>query len=102
MEEDGENFGYFAVQKQKDNLFLSKFYIDKDYRGKGYARKAFNNAITKIAAELELPKITLTVNKYNIPSVCIYEKLGFVRTGSVETDIGGGYIMDDYIYEFIL
>ena len=102
LEEDGENFGYFAVQKQKDNLFLSKFYIDKDHRGKGYARKAFNNAITKIAAELELPKITLTVNKYNIPSVCIYEKLGFVRTGSVETDIGGGFVMDDYIYEFIL
>lgn len=102
LEEDGENIGYFAVQRQKDNLFLSKIYIDKDHRGKGFARKAFNNAIVKIAAELELPKITLTVNKYNIPSVCVYEKLGFVRIDSVETDIGNGYIMDDYVYEFTL
>ena len=31
-----------------------------------------------------------------------YEKLGFIRTSSVETDIGNGYVMDDYIYEFEL
>ena len=102
LEEDGENFGYFAVQPRKDELFLSKIYIDKEHRGKGFARKAFNNAIVEIAKELELPKITLTVNKYNIPSVMIYEKLGFERVDSVETDIGNGYVMDDYIYEFEL
>ena len=102
LEEDGENFGYFALQPQKDSLFLSKIYIDKEHRGKGYVRKAFNNAIVEIAKEKELPKITLTVNKYNLPSIAVYEKLGFLRTKSVETDIGNGYIMDDYIYEFEL
>lgn len=100
MEEDGENFGYFAVQKQKGNLFLSKIYIRKDFRGKGYARKAFINAIVPLAKELELPKISLTVNKYNFSSILAYEKLGFVRVDSVEADIGNGYVMDDYIYEF--
>lgn len=100
MEEDGENFGYFAVQKQKGNLFLSKIYIRKDFRGKGYARKAFTNAIVPLAKEMELPKISLTVNKYNFSSILAYEKLGFVRVDSVETDIGNSYVMDDYIYEF--
>lgn len=99
LENDGENFGYFGIQPQKNCLFLSKLYIRKDYRGKGYGRKAFN-AINEIARELELPKIRLTVNKYNFATVCAYEKLGFVRIGSEETDIGNGYIMDDYIYEF--
>lgn len=102
LEEDGVNFGYFAVQKQKDNLFLSKIYIKKDYRGKGYARKAFTNAIVPIAFELELPKISLTVNKYNFASIMVYEKLGFDRVDSKEFDIGNGYIMDDYIYEYTL
>ena len=102
LEEDGVNFGYFAVQKQKDNLFLSKIYIKKDYRGKGYARKAFTNAIVPIARELELPKISLTVNKYNFASIMVYEKLGFDRVDSKEFDIGNGYIMDDYIYEYTL
>ena len=102
IEEDGENIGYFAVQKQKDNLFLSKIYIRKDFRGKGYFRKTFTNAIAPIARELELPKITLTVNKYNFASIMAYEKLGFDRVDSKEFDIGNGYIMDDYIYEFVL
>jgi len=102
LEEDGENIGYFAIQFKKNELFLSKMYIKQDFRGKGYCRKAFNNAITKIATEMELPKITLTVNKYNLPSICVYEKLGFNRLDSVETDIGSGYIMDDYVYEFVL
>ena len=102
LEEDGENIGYFAIQHKKNELFLSKVYIKKDFRGKGYFRKAFNNAITKLAIELELPKITLTVNKYNLPSVCIYENMGFSRVDSIETDIGDGYIMDDYVYEFVL
>ncbi len=102
LEEDGENIGYFAIQHKKEELFLSKVYVKKDFRGKGYFRKAFNNAITKLAVEMELPKITLTVNKYNLPSVCVYENMGFSRKDSVETDIGNGYIMDDYVYEFVL
>lgn len=102
LEEDGENFGYFAVQPQKGNLFLSKIYIKKDFRGKGYGRKAFTNAIVEIAKEMEKPKIKLTVNKYNFASIMAYEKLGFERVGEEETDIGNGYIMDDYIYEFTL
>ena len=102
LEEDSENIGYFAVQRKSDSLFLSKIYIKKDFRGKGYARKAFVNAIIPIAQEFELSKITLTVNKYNFASIMVYEKLGFDRTGDVETDIGNGYVMDDYIYEYTL
>ena len=51
---------------------------------------------------MELSKITLTVNKYNLPAICIYEKVGFNRVDSIETDIGNGYVMDDYVYEFVL
>lgn len=102
LEEDGENFGYFALQPQNDNLFLSKIYIKDKFRGKGYAKKAFTNAIVPIAKELELPKITLTVNKYNLPSIMVYERLGFDRIKSQETDIGNGYIMDDYVYEYTI
>ena len=101
LENDGENFGYFGFQKQKDCLFLSKFYINKQYRGQGYGRKAFL-VMNEMARELELPKIRLTVNKYNFVAVCAYEKLGFERVGEAETDIGNGYIMDDYIYEYVL
>ena len=101
LENDGENFGYFAVQQKKEELFLSKLYINKDYRGKGFGRKAFLTVV-EVAKELELPKITLTVNMYNFVAICVYEKLGFERVGEVETDIGNGYVMDDYLYDFVL
>ena len=39
LEEDGENFGYFAVQKQKDNLFLSKIYIKRTSEAKAMQEK---------------------------------------------------------------
>lgn len=101
LEEDGENFGYFSVQPKAGYLFLSKLYIKKDFRGKGYARKAFL-AVNERAKELELSSIRLTVNKFNMLSIFVYEKLGFERIGEEETDIGNGYVMDDYIYEFVL
>jgi len=38
------------------------------------------------------------VNKYN-PSYDIYRHLGFEVIDSVVTDIGEGYVMDDYIMQ---
>ena len=32
----------------------------------------------------------------------IYEHLGFSITGQVQTDIGGGFVMDDYVMEYHL
>ena len=43
--------------------------------------------------------IYLTVNKYNSGSIEVYKKLGFTVADQVVTDIGGGYVMDDYIME---
>ena len=44
----------------------------------------------------------LTVNKYNELGIRAYEGTGFETIDSVETDIGGGFIMDDYIMELKL
>ena len=41
--------------------------------------------------------IELTVNKYNSGTIAAYEKMGFEKVRPAVFDIGGGYIMDDYI-----
>ena len=46
----------------------------------------------------ECKAIYLTVNKYN-PSYQIYRHLGVEAIDSVVTDIGEGYVMDDYIMQ---
>ena len=46
-----------------------------------------------------LSKIWLTVNKYNDGSIAAYEALGMKRVRDQVADIGGGFVMDDYVYE---
>jgi len=46
--------------------------------------------------------LSLTVNKNNNIALRAYEKLGFVNHGPLETDIGEGYIMDDFLMRKVL
>jgi|SRR5581483_3999475 len=89
--------GYLALTPREGELFLSKLYLLKGERGKGYGFQALD--FTRLLAlGRGLPKITLTVHKRN-PSLKLYQKWGFAITGPVSTDIGGGFVMDDYQME---
>ena len=74
---------------------MSKLYIKKEYRHKGIGTKAFE----KIKELANNKPIRLTVNKQNINSIKAYEKWGFKTIDAVVTDIGSGFVMDDYIME---
>ena len=39
----------------------------------------------------------LSVNKRNAKAIAAYHRNGFVIAESVVTDIGGGFVMDDYV-----
>lgn len=89
--------GYVALlmNDPAPDMFLSKFYLRKDVRGKGYGKAALEK-IDDIAAAAKQKTMWLTVNRNN-PTVKVYEALGFKTEGTQITDIGGGYVMDDYI-----
>ena len=70
---NGENAGYFGVRPEDNKLFLSKLYIKKEFRHKGLGGKT-----------------------------SAYLKWGFKNIDSVVTDIGNGFVMDDYIMEYNL
>ena len=99
----GQAVGYYAIEENnpEGKLFLSKIYIRKDMRGLGLARFACEE-IFEYARQQKLSSVWLTVNKKNIESVKIYEKIGFTQVDSVETPIGKGFVMDDYIMEYTL
>jgi len=44
-------------------------------------------------------RLVLAVNKHNASAIAAYRKHGFSVTGSVIKDIGGGFVMDDYLME---
>lgn len=93
---NNEKAGYFGLSDKEGYLFLSKIYISKEFRHKGLGTKAFE----KIKEIANGRKIRLTVNKQNFNSIKAYEKWGFKTIDSVVTDIGNGFVMDDYIMEY--
>lgn len=92
--------GYLAVQPEKNpgELFLSKFYLLRQERGKGYGKKALR-FIEAFGRKRELKKIRLVVNKKNADSLAAYLKMGFQKSGEIVTDVGEGFVMDDFILE---
>ena len=96
---EGEPAGYIAVKPEYNRLFLSKVYLDKKFRGKGIGKKMIEEA-QRLADGSE--SIYLTVNKENAGSIAVYKKTGFEIIDRATTDIGGGYVMDDYIMELKL
>lgn len=96
----GEEVGFMAFYKRSDELYLSKLYLQKSSRGKGYAKEMLHFLIENAKA-IGARSITLNVNKYN-PSTLIYEKLGFQKLRDEKNSIGNGYYMDDYVYEYII
>ena len=87
--------GYISIKKEENALFLSKIYVLSSYRGKKIGKAAMNYVEGK-AKEYKLNAIRLTVNINNTNSIKAYKKLGFVNVGSLVTDIGHGFVMDDY------
>ncbi|MET0987900.1 MAG: GNAT family N-acetyltransferase [Steroidobacteraceae bacterium] len=94
--------GYLAVlpEVSAKALFLSKLYVYSTARGTGAGRQALI-FVDVLARERGLQRVWLTVHKRN-PSRFVYERLGYATTASIVTDIGGGFVMDDYRMEKIL
>lgn len=95
---EGERIGYLSIKQEENRLFLSKFYIHQQYRGHGYASKAMA-WLTGLCQERGLHAIWLTVNRHNRTAIAVYEQKGFRKLRTQVADIGGGFVMDDYIME---
>jgi len=98
MELNGSNIGYMGVKQEEGKLFLSKLYILKEQRGRGFASRAME-FLVELCRKRGLRAIWLTVNRYNDATIAVYEKKGFKKLRTQVADIGNGFVMDDYIME---
>lgn len=102
IKKDGEFAGYIGIHPEESGrLFLSKLYIRKEFRGSGLGRTSFEY-LEELCRKRGYSSIWLTVNKYNAGSMAVYEHMGFKTFDSEVTDIGNGYVMDDYFMELSL
>ena len=99
FEEDGDIVAYFGVQPQGERLFLSKFYILKEHRGRGIFSQGLD-VMKKLCQEDEMVAIYLTVNRNNTHAYEVYLKKNFKVIEEAVADIGCGFVMDDYIMQY--
>lgn len=86
------------VEAETNRFFISKIYLLKEHRGRGMC-SATIRFYERLCRERGLDAMYLTVNKKNEMGIRAYRAKGFEVIDAVETDIGEGYIMDDYIME---
>ncbi len=92
----GYTGGY--TEAETNRFFISKIYLLEEARGHGYCSKTIAHYEQLCEAE-GLKAMYLTVNKHNELGIRAYLGKGFGTIDAVESDIGNGFIMDDYIMQ---
>lgn len=103
IKDNDEICGYMGIHEETEDkkMFLSKLYLKKEHRGKGYAGQTLKE-LFKMSRERGLNMVWLTVNKHNEHTIEVYEHMGFAKARTQVADIGNGFVMDDYIMEKVL
>ncbi len=100
--DNGNPCGYLSYSFGEDNsVKLSKIYIEKLSRGKAITGDSVRRVV-QYAVENGRDYVFLTVNKNNKRAIRAYEKNGFAIVASAVTDIGKGFVMDDYIMKYVV
>ena len=75
---------------------LHKIYLHPAWHGHGLGSLLLTHC-EREAAKLGAERLVLCVNKQNAKAIAAYRRNGFGIVDSVVTDIGGGFVMDDYV-----
>jgi diamine N-acetyltransferase len=75
---------------------LHKLYLLPEMHGRGWGSRLLQQVEQEVRAGAGR-RLILSVNKRNARAIAAYQRNGFVTADSVVTDIGGGFVMDDYV-----
>lgn len=79
-----------------DAMKLDKLYVDPACQRQGLGGRLLERALA-MARSRQCNRLMLAVNKRNSQAIAAYGKHGFRTVESVVKDIGGGFVMDDYV-----
>ena len=91
-------FSSYFVAGEGAVIKLDKLYVHPAHQRKGYGGALIARACEQGRVQ-GCGRVTLAVNKRNAAAIAAYLKHGFRVADAVVKDIGGGYVMDDYIME---
>jgi ribosomal protein S18 acetylase RimI-like enzyme len=96
----GEIVGFSScfLTGEPGEMKLDKLYVRQDCQRRGYGGRLIGRAVA-VAREAGCSRLVLAVNRNNRSAIAAYGKHGFRIRDTVVKDIGGGFVMDDYIME---
>ncbi|MCI1903575.1 GNAT family N-acetyltransferase [Enterococcus hirae] len=97
----GERIGYLAYRFDHDYLYIKKFYLIPEVRGRGYGREVMSY-LEDLTVKNGFEKIAVHIAQANAWVVRILEHFGFVITEKLETNLGHGHIMPEYVMELTI
>jgi len=89
-------FASYFLTDTPGEMKLDKLYVHHDHQRQGYGGMLLDR-VMGIARAHGCATLMLAVNKHNQTAIAAYLKYGFRIAESVVKDIGGGFVMDDYI-----
>ncbi|MBE0624811.1 MAG: GNAT family N-acetyltransferase [Burkholderiales bacterium] len=90
--------GFAQYELYGRSMKLDKLYLHLDFQHRGYGARMLAH-IEDVARRRGLGAVRLNVNKQNLKAITAYRRSGYETVESVVADIGGGYVMDDYVME---
>lgn len=99
LREEADAIGYVSheVDYQPGTTKIHKIYLLPETQGKGFGR-ALIDRVEQTARAAGQTILRLDVN-YENKAIGFYEHLGFRKTERYNTDIGNGYLMEDWVME---
>jgi ribosomal protein S18 acetylase RimI-like enzyme len=92
----GKEVGFLGTEVVGGRLLLHKLYVLPEYRGSGLGGRLLD-WVMSYAQEKRCTTVQLRVNKHNSRAIRAYLRQGFVFEKDDLAEIGGGFVMDDYV-----
>ncbi|MEQ1591986.1 MAG: GNAT family N-acetyltransferase [Thiobacillaceae bacterium] len=80
---------------------LDKLYIAPSHQQRGIGRALLDD-IKRVAHDHTATRLWLQVNRGNTCAIAAYQTYGFTTRAAQVFDIGGGFVMDDYVMDMPL
>jgi len=90
--------GFCGYEQLGSELKLHKLYLLVEEHGRGFGTMMLRH-VEEEARRRGLSKVVLGVNRFNEKAIRAYTRNGYAVRGPLKTDIGGGFVMDDFIME---
>jgi len=96
VDDDMAGFASYFLTGAPGEMKLDKLYVHPRHQRRGYGGLMIGRACERARA-CGCDRLVLAVNRNNRSAIDAYLKHGFRVAGAAVKDIGGGFVMDDYI-----